>query len=148
MRRWSLIVGAAILLAQPLSVSAQGGGAPGVAKPVTDSVWVNTSSGVYHCPGTRYYGATLRGRYLAEAEARQGGFRPAYGKVCTAAVTAPLASVGRDRATGVRVWVNTSSRVYHCPGTRYYGNTRQGRYMPEVDARAAGNRPAGGKSCS
>lgn len=22
-----------------------------------------------------------------------------------------------------KVWVNTKSHVYHCPGTRYYGNT-------------------------
>jgi micrococcal nuclease len=28
-----------------------------------------------------------------------------------------------------RVWVNTSSRVYHCPGTRYYGNTARGEYL-------------------
>lgn len=45
-------------------------------------VWVNTSSGVYHCPDTRWYGATRTGVYLAEAEAREKGYRPAYGKVC------------------------------------------------------------------
>ena len=30
------------------------------------------------------------------------------------------------RSNPARVWVNTSSRVYHCPGTRYYGNTARG----------------------
>ncbi len=45
-------------------------------------VWVNTASGVYHCPGTRWYGATKRGEYMTEAEAQKKGYRPAYGKVC------------------------------------------------------------------
>jgi micrococcal nuclease len=45
-------------------------------------VWVNTRSGVYHCPGTRYYGATAAGSYLAEPEARARGYRPAGGRVC------------------------------------------------------------------
>jgi hypothetical protein len=45
-------------------------------------VWVNTDSGVYHCPGTRWYGATKQGRYLKQSEAQKKGFRPAYGRVC------------------------------------------------------------------
>ena len=38
------------------------------------------------------------------------------------------------------VWTNTSSGIYHYPGTRYYGHTRQGAYMCEPQARAAGYR--------
>ena len=45
-------------------------------------VWVNTHSGVYHCPGTRYYGNTKNGTYMTQAEAQKAGNRPAYGKVC------------------------------------------------------------------
>jgi hypothetical protein len=46
-------------------------------------VWVNTSSGVYHCPGSRYYGGTKQGVYLTEVEARSKGYRPAYNRACT-----------------------------------------------------------------
>jgi hypothetical protein len=45
-------------------------------------VWVNTDSGVYHCPGTRWYGATRHGVYMTQAEAQKKGYRPAYGTVC------------------------------------------------------------------
>ena len=45
-------------------------------------VWVNTASGVYHCPGTRWYGNTKRGEYMTQQEAQKKGTRPAYGKVC------------------------------------------------------------------
>ena len=50
--------------------------------PGADSVWVNTSSGVYHCPGTRWYGRTVRGRFTTEGEAQQSGARPAGGNKC------------------------------------------------------------------
>jgi hypothetical protein len=47
----------------------------------------------------------------------------------------------------VRVWVNTNSGVYHCPGTRWYGNTKVGEYMTQKQAQEKGNRPAYGKVC-
>jgi hypothetical protein len=45
-------------------------------------VWVNTKSGVYHCPGTRWYGKTKSGEYMTQGQAQEKGYRPAYGKVC------------------------------------------------------------------
>lgn len=45
-------------------------------------VWVNTKSGVYHCPGTRWYGNTKQGEYMTQKQAQEKGYRPAYGKVC------------------------------------------------------------------
>ncbi len=45
-------------------------------------VWVNTHSGVYHCPGTRWYGKTKQGEYMTQKQAQEKGYRPAYGKVC------------------------------------------------------------------
>ena len=45
-------------------------------------VWVNTKSGVYHCPGTHWYGTTKSGEYMKQSEAQQKGFRPAYYRSC------------------------------------------------------------------
>jgi hypothetical protein len=46
------------------------------------------------------------------------------------------------------VWVNSSTNVYHCYGTQFFGTTKAGNYMSEADAKAAGARPDRNKPCS
>jgi hypothetical protein len=50
------------------------------------------------------------------------------------------AEIAAAKASG-RVWVNTSSGTYHKSG-RYYGKTKQGKFMSEEDAKKAGYKPA------
>lgn len=96
----------------------------------------------------------------AEREAREAG-RGLWADA-NASPSAPPATARRSRApagtgassatsaTGnptVQVWVNFRSRVYHCPGTRYYGRTKSGGYMPQAEAQRDGHRAAGGRVC-
>ena len=47
----------------------------------------------------------------------------------------------------VTVWAIVSTRVYHCPGSRWYGKVSPGKEMGECQAIREGYRPAFGRGC-
>jgi hypothetical protein len=57
-------------------------------------------------------------------------------------VSTPAGAHVAQSSESRQVWVNTATGVYHYPDTRWYGNTKQGKFMSEVEARAQGYRPA------
>jgi hypothetical protein len=47
----------------------------------------------------------------------------------------------------ILVWVDTEYGYYHCPNSKLYGKTKQGRKMTQKEAQDRGYRPAYGTVC-
>ena len=45
--------------------------------PKKGMVWVNTDSKIFHAAGSRWYGKTIEGKWMTEAEAVKAGYRAA-----------------------------------------------------------------------
>jgi hypothetical protein len=113
--------------------------------------------------GSNYFGSTKQG-----ACSGHGGIKEWHGTTAPSAANpaapttskpsqpsaatsaTPQTSTGKSAATAGaagQVWVNKSSKVYHCPGTQWYGKTKSGEYMSEAEAKAQGFHADHGKSC-
>jgi hypothetical protein len=97
-------------------------------------------------------GTTFTGTKRAGACRGHGGVQSWGAPGAAAGPAPPISAAGKTTAprpagTG-QVWVNTASNVYHCPGSRWYGKTKQGSYMSETQARTQGARPDHGKPCA
>ena len=75
----------------------------------------------------------LSSLFAASALAQTAPAKPA--PAASAAVAAPG-----------QVWVN--GKVYHCPGSRYFGKTKTGQHMSEEAAIAAGAHASHNKACA
>jgi len=102
--------------------------------------------------GTAFTGTKRSGACRGHGGVQSWGeaTNPANAPSQSVAQPAPITSQSAAPTPGGagQVWVNTASKVYHCPGTRWYGKTKQGNYMSEAEARAQGARPDHGKACN
>jgi len=142
------------LIASSVALAQAPAGAPaGSTALCKDGSHTSTDSKKGACSGHKgvkdWYGPTAAAATPAKAAAPAPAAEPAKATppatktTSTTASTAPAAGGGAGK-----VWVNTDSKVYHCSGTKYYGKTKQGEYMTESAAKAAGAHADHGKACS
>jgi len=86
--------------------------------------------------------APLSGAGRSTGDRRRRGRHPLTGTDSPFPAPPAASSPAPDNApatgAGAQVWVNLKSGKYFLPGSPYYGNTKQGRYMTEAQAQAQG----------
>lgn len=165
----SIAVVAACLMAGPVAYAQQASAPAGSTGQCKDGSYTNHATKRGSCAGHKgvkeWYSATP----ATEAAPAAGAGAVAAPAAIPAATTMPAAATPKTptaapmtttkAATGMptaaapgggagMVWVNTSSKAYHCQNDKWYGKTKKGEYMSEADAKAKGYHGDHGKSCT
>jgi Protein of unknown function (DUF3761) len=151
----SVIVAAALITATASNAQAPSG-STGECK---DGTYSSAESKRGACAGHGGVKDWYKTATPAKATAAAATPAPAATKAAPAApmAAAPAAPAAKTSAAPMaaapgggagKVWVNSKSKVYHCSTDKYYGKTKEGEYMTEAAAKAAGNHADHGKACS
>jgi hypothetical protein len=159
-----LVVAAGLFVAHGLQAQAPSGAPAGATGMCKDGTYWTGATKQGACKGHQgvkdWYAADSSGKSATPAPAASStkatppapatAAAPAPAPKPAAKATTTTASNGTPAPGGGpgMVWVNTDSNVYHCQGTKYYGTTKQGKYMTEAQAKAAGARPDHGNACT
>jgi len=151
----SMAVAAALGLSLGAQAQAPAGAPSGSTALCKDGTYYSGASKKGACAGHKgikdWYGGAEAAASAPAAPAAPAAMAPAAPASKSATPAAPAAEKKTAAAPGGgpgQVWVNTSTKVYHCPSDRYYGKTKSGEYMSESDAKAKGFKPDHGKACS
>lgn len=154
-----LAVAAALFCAQAGMAQAPAGAPSGATGLCNDGTYYTGANKKGACHGHKgvkeWYGAPADTGKAAEGAGATSKAAPA-SSATTAPAPAPSSNTSTSKSGATepapgggpdKVWLNTASNVYHCPGARYYGATKAGAYMTEAEAKAKGARPDHGKPC-
>ena len=151
-------LGAALALASVSFAQAPASAPAGSTGQCKDGSYYSGASKKGACAGHKgvkeWYGA-------AAATPAAGTAAPAAAAAATpaaAAATAPATAKSTKAAPALAataapgggpgmVWVNKSTKAYHCSTDKYYGKTKDGEYLSEANAKAQGFHAAHGKAC-
>ncbi|WP_426689200.1 DUF3761 domain-containing protein [Rhodanobacter ginsengiterrae] len=158
-----IVVALACLLAMPAICAQQASAPAGSTGQCKDGSYTSTASKRGACRGHKgvqqWYAAAPVSKAAPATAAATVAAAPAPAPAVAAApaanmamkqhrtMPAPAANAAPGGGPGM-VWVNDSSKVYHCAGDKWYGKTKHGEYMSEADAKAKGDHGPRGKSCA
>ena len=141
MRRYILPIAAAVGLVVSLAAQAQ---SPTMTATCNDG---SPFSGTTRSGACRGHGGVKAWNTAAPSTTAPVTGAAAAPTAPAASTPAPAPTTRGTPGTG-QVWVNTTSKVYHCPGDRYYGKTKAGEYMPEAQAKSSGFHADHNKACA
>jgi hypothetical protein len=161
-----MLVAAGLMVSHGLMAQAPAGAPAGATGMCKDGTYWTGTTKQGACKGHQgvkdWYAAAATPAAPAAAAAPTPAAKPPAAVAAPTPATAPVASkpmtspavkgtntptVAAGGGPGL-VWVNTDSKVYHCPGTQFYGTTKQGKYMSEADAQAMGAHADHNKPCT